>query len=132
MNLLTSMLGMWSADVGIDLGTANTLVHVRGRGIVLDEPSVVAVQKDTRGGNKVLAGMTRPAADAICVKRALTQRDQRGWQALRYGAKSWGRERRFVARIEATPLGLDIRYIVTSLKGSARHLRRRLLRARPG
>jgi Transposase DDE domain group 1 len=74
------------------------------------------------GGNKILAGMTRQAADAICVKRALTQRDQRGWQALRYGAKSWGRERRFVARIEATPLGLDIRYVVTSLKGSARHL----------
>jgi Transposase DDE domain group 1 len=74
------------------------------------------------GGNKILAGMTRQAADAICVKRALTQRDQRGWQALRYGAKSWGRERRFVARIEATPLGLDVRYVVTSLKGSARHL----------
>jgi Transposase DDE domain group 1 len=74
------------------------------------------------GGNKILAGMTRQAADAICVKRALTQRDQHGWQALRYGAKSWGRERRFVARIEATPLGLDIRYVVTSLKGSARHL----------
>jgi hypothetical protein len=74
------------------------------------------------GGNKVLAEMTWPAADAICVKRALTQRDQRGWQALRYGAKSWGCERRVVARIEATPLGLDIRYVVTSLKGSARHL----------
>src|SRR5438874_5650900 len=38
---------MWSADVGIDLGTANTLVHVRGRGIVLNEPSVVAVSKRT-------------------------------------------------------------------------------------
>jgi hypothetical protein len=74
------------------------------------------------GGNKVLAAMTRQAADAICVKRALTQRDQRGWQTLRYGAKSWDRERRVVARIEATPLGLDIRYVVTSLKGSARHL----------
>jgi DDE family transposase len=74
------------------------------------------------GGNKILAGMTRQAADAICVKRALTQRDQRGWRALCYGAKSWGRERRVVARIEATPLGLDIRYVVTSLKGSARHL----------
>jgi rod shape-determining protein MreB and related proteins len=47
LNLLTSVLGMWSADVGIDLGTANTLVHVRGRGIVLDEPSVVAVSKRT-------------------------------------------------------------------------------------
>ena len=41
------MLGIWSSDMGIDLGTANTLVHVRGRGIVLDEPSVVAVSKRT-------------------------------------------------------------------------------------
>ena len=41
------MLGIWSADIGIDLGTANTLVHVRGRGIVINEPSVVAVSKRT-------------------------------------------------------------------------------------
>lgn len=41
------MLGIWSSDMGIDLGTANTLVHVRGRGIVLDEPSVVAVSRRT-------------------------------------------------------------------------------------
>ena len=41
------MLGLWSTDMGIDLGTANTLVHVRGRGIVLDEPSVVAVSRRT-------------------------------------------------------------------------------------
>ena len=34
-------------DIGIDLGTANTLVHVAGRGIVLREPSVVAINKDT-------------------------------------------------------------------------------------
>jgi rod shape-determining protein MreB len=38
----------FSKDMGIDLGTANTLVHVKGRGIVLQEPSVVAIQKDTR------------------------------------------------------------------------------------
>ena len=44
------MLGLWSADVGIDLGTANTLVHVRGRGIVLNEPSVVAMVN--KGGKK--------------------------------------------------------------------------------
>ena len=47
MNVLTSVLGLWSSDMGIDLGTANTLVHIRGRGIVLDEPSVVAVSKRT-------------------------------------------------------------------------------------
>ena len=36
---------MFSHDIGIDLGTANTLVSVRGRGIVIDEPSVVAIDK---------------------------------------------------------------------------------------
>ncbi len=46
------MLGLFSNDIGIDLGTANTLVYVRDHGIVLREPSVVAVQAGT---NKVLA-----------------------------------------------------------------------------
>ena len=38
-----AIFGLISADIGIDLGTANTLVYVKGRGIVLDEPSVVAM-----------------------------------------------------------------------------------------
>jgi rod shape-determining protein MreB len=44
---MDSALGWFSQDLAIDLGTANTLVYVRGRGIVLDEPSVVAVEKRT-------------------------------------------------------------------------------------
>jgi rod shape-determining protein MreB len=48
-------LGWFSNDLAIDLGTANTLVYVKGKGIVLSEPSVVAVRKDGRGTNKVLA-----------------------------------------------------------------------------
>ncbi len=48
-------LGRFSLDMGIDLGTANTLVCVRGRGITLNEPSVVAVKKDT--GEVLLDGM---------------------------------------------------------------------------
>ncbi|MBX5483072.1 MAG: rod shape-determining protein [Myxococcaceae bacterium] len=44
-----------SRDLAIDLGTANTLIYVRGEGIVSNEPSVVAVQQDARGGKKVLA-----------------------------------------------------------------------------
>ncbi len=43
--MFDGLLGMFSQDIAIDLGTANTLVHVRGRGIVLDEPSVVATTK---------------------------------------------------------------------------------------
>jgi rod shape-determining protein MreB len=46
---------MFSNDLAIDLGTANTLVYVKGRGIVFSEPSVVAVQKDARGVKRVLA-----------------------------------------------------------------------------
>jgi len=45
INPLTALLGLFSHDVGIDLGTANTLVMVRGRGVVIDEPSVVAIDK---------------------------------------------------------------------------------------
>lgn len=53
--LLDFILGMLSNDLAIDLGTANTCVYVKGRGIVLREPSVVAVKKDFRGNNIVLA-----------------------------------------------------------------------------
>ena len=49
------LAGMFSNDLAIDLGTANTLVYVKGKGIVINEPSVVAVQRDARGGKKILA-----------------------------------------------------------------------------
>ncbi len=49
---LNLILGLFSLDIGIDLGTANTLVHVRNKGIVINEPSVVAIDKKTK---KVLA-----------------------------------------------------------------------------
>lgn len=45
---LNWLLGLFSLDIGIDLGTANTLVSVRGRGIVINEPSWVAIEKKTR------------------------------------------------------------------------------------
>jgi len=47
-NPINWLLGFFSLDIGIDLGTANTLVHVRGKGIVINEPSWVAVEKKTR------------------------------------------------------------------------------------
>ncbi|HRF60470.1 MAG TPA: rod shape-determining protein [Fimbriimonadaceae bacterium] len=46
-NLWHALLGRFTRDIGIDLGTANTLVHVAGRGVILREPSVVAVNKDS-------------------------------------------------------------------------------------
>src|SRR4029077_295828 len=52
ISMFDNVLGFFSNDIGIDLGTANTLVYVKDHGIVLREPSVVAVQQGT---NKVLA-----------------------------------------------------------------------------
>ena len=52
---LDTILGIFSNDLAIDLGTANTLVYVKGKGIVLSEPSVVAVRTDNRLKSRVLA-----------------------------------------------------------------------------
>jgi len=51
-NPIDAFLGLFSLDVGIDLGTANTLVYVRGKGIVINEPSWVAIEQNSR---KILA-----------------------------------------------------------------------------
>ncbi|MEE9418008.1 MAG: rod shape-determining protein [Desulfatiglandaceae bacterium] len=53
--LFDPLLGLFSNDLAIDLGTANTLVYMKGKGIVLHEPSVVAIKKDAKGANKILA-----------------------------------------------------------------------------
>ncbi|MFB3070969.1 MAG: rod shape-determining protein, partial [Nitrospirales bacterium] len=52
MGFAGDLLGWFSSDLAIDLGTATTLVYVRGQGIVLNEPSVVAIEKQS---NTVLA-----------------------------------------------------------------------------
>lgn len=46
--LMRKLQRLWAHDIGIDLGTANTLVYVRGKGVVTDEPSVVAINKKTK------------------------------------------------------------------------------------
>ncbi len=48
INPFNWLMGLFSLDIGIDLGTANTLVHVRGKGIVIHEPSWVAIEKRSR------------------------------------------------------------------------------------
>ena len=53
--LLDSVLGLFSSDMGIDLGTANTLVLVKDKGIIINEPSVVAVQNEKYGKQRILA-----------------------------------------------------------------------------
>jgi rod shape-determining protein MreB and related proteins len=53
--LFDALTGFFSNDMAIDLGTANTLVYVRGRGVILSEPSVVAVKTDLRRGPRIVA-----------------------------------------------------------------------------
>jgi len=83
---LNWLLGLFSLDIGIDLGTANTLVMVRGKGIVINEPSWVAVDKKTRKplaigvGAKELVGRTpasilavRPLRDGVISEYEITE-----------------------------------------------------------
>jgi hypothetical protein len=69
-------------------------------------------------GNTVLDRLVEPIADDVRVRRAEAQAQVvRRYTEIHYGAKSWKCERRVAARIEATPKGLDIRYVVTNLRG---------------
>ncbi|WP_320046178.1 rod shape-determining protein [uncultured Ilyobacter sp.] len=71
LKVINSALGMFSEDLGIDLGTANTLVCVKNKGVVLNEPSVVAVNNKTKEiyavGDKAkrMIGRTHAVIDAI-------------------------------------------------------------------
>jgi rod shape-determining protein MreB len=66
------MLGRFGRDIGIDLGTANTLVYVRGRGIVINEPSVVAIDRDSKEifavGNKAKDMVGRTPGNIIAIR----------------------------------------------------------------
>lgn len=55
--MLKALRGMFSNDLSIDLGTANTLIYVRGKGVVLNEPSVVAIRQENPTGNKQVAAV---------------------------------------------------------------------------
>lgn len=83
-------------------------------------------------GNGVLDRLVDETADDIRTRRALDQKPcVRGFTETSYRAKSWNKERRACARIEATPKGLDIRFVVTSIQtGSAEHIYETLYCAR--
>lgn len=71
-NPLNWLMGMFSLDIGIDLGTANTLVNVRGKGIVINEPSWVAIDKRTRKplaiGSQAKEMVGRTPANVIAIR----------------------------------------------------------------
>jgi rod shape-determining protein MreB len=85
-NPIDAFLGLFSLDVGLDLGTANTLVYVRGKGIVINEPSWVAIDRDSRrvlaigGEAKEMVGRTpanivaiRPLRDGVISEFDVTE-----------------------------------------------------------
>src|ERR1700733_451489 len=59
------LMGMFSSDLAIDLGTANTLVYAKNRGLIIDEPSVVAVHKNPRGGPSRVLAVGREAKEML-------------------------------------------------------------------
>lgn len=104
------MLGRLGRDIGIDLGTANTLVYVRGRGIVINEPSVVAIDRDTKQifavGNKAkdMVGRTpgniiaiRPLKDGVIADFDMTERLLKDFIAKATRRSGWLRPRVVVA-----------------------------------
>jgi len=102
--MLNKMLGRFSRDMGIDLGTANTLVFVSNQGIVLQEPTVVAFDRDS--GNIIAVGLeakqmvgrtpgsivaVRPIKDGVIADFEVTEK------MLQYYIKKAGRRRAFLA-----------------------------------
>ena len=71
-NPINWLLGFFSLDIGIDLGTANTLVNVRGKGIVINEPSWVVINKRTRAplavGSQAKEMVGRTPIDMIAIR----------------------------------------------------------------
>lgn len=107
--MLDKLIGLFSSDMAIDLGTANTIVSVRGKGIIINEPSVVAVQNDKYGREKILAvgqeakqmiGKTplniqavRPMKDGVIADFEMTERMIRYFIEKAHSRKSFIRPR---------------------------------------
>ena len=73
--MFESFKGYFSNDLAIDLGTANTLIYVRGKGIVLNEPSVVSIRQEggPNGKNAIQAVGQGSQADARQARRAISR-----------------------------------------------------------
>ena len=59
--MINKFAGYFTQDLAIDLGTANTLIYMPGQGIVLNEPSVVAIKEDRVRGSKMIAAVGKDA-----------------------------------------------------------------------
>lgn len=82
-------------------------------------------------GNKRLKTLCHPWCEDVATRRVLGKRDKlRRFFQTRYAAKSWSKERKVIARVEATKQGSDVRFIVTNLVGRAKHLYEKVYCAR--
>jgi hypothetical protein len=86
---------------------------------------IVGLARNTR-----VVGLAGPGMAAAEARFAATGEKQRRFAELRYGARSWGRERRVIARLEHGPKGANPRFVVTNLAGAGRDLYERLYCAR--
>ncbi|KKU45379.1 MAG: Cell shape determining protein MreB [Microgenomates group bacterium GW2011_GWC2_46_7] len=124
--MLNSLLGLFSQDMGIDLGTANTLVFVRGKGILIREPSYVARHKKTGAvlaiGSeaKLMAGKTPEAIEAIRPLRDGVIADYDGAEAmLNYYIKQVHRSSPWIARVPRPRVIIGIPSGVTEVERRA-------------
>ena len=107
---LDQVIGFFSSDMGIDLGTANTLVLVKDKGIIINEPSVVAVRREKYGKQKILAvghaakdiEAIRPMRDGVIADFDMTER------MIRYFIEKTHRRKNFLRPriIISVPYGL--------------------------
>ncbi|MCK9161795.1 MAG: rod shape-determining protein [Arcobacter butzleri] len=111
--IFDKLVGMFSNDMAMDLGTANTIVSVKGRGVIINEPSVVAVQNDRSGRDRILAvgleakrmiGKTplniqavRPMKDGVIADFEMTERMIRYFIEKAHKRKSFLRPRIIIA-----------------------------------
>ncbi len=82
-------------------------------------------------GNKTLKQLSHPWCEDVATRRAVGGKPKvRRFFQTRYGAKSWSKKRKVIARVEATEQGSDVRYIVTNLAGRGKHLYEKVYCAR--
>jgi rod shape-determining protein MreB len=139
MNIIDKVLGLFSIDMGIDLGTANTLVCLKGQGIIINEPSVVAVKKGTNtvllNGNAVgdvakdMIGKTpenivaiRPLKHGVIADIVTTEAMLRYFIRKAQG-KKWGAKPRIVIAIPSGITGVERQAVIDStLRAGAREV----------
>ena len=82
-------------------------------------------------GNNRLKRLSHPWAEDVAVRRVLCGKGKvRRFFQIQYGAKSWSKQRKVIARVEATELGCDTRFIVTNMAGRGKHLYEKVYCAR--